>query len=481
MSDTFTNAGTNVRSKTKLATDFPLKPTGWPFSDPYDFIDGKRVDDQVPPHLHRVHDKLYDLEHFKHPGGALWLDLTKGTDITELFESHHLNYQGAISALAKYEVESSSPLPPRKSPLTFHKDGFYATFRQKVWVHFKKTAQLGPSPAAVIFADILVGCSAALTLMAGLYASTNMPMAVGITVLVGVLNGFFIGIGHNFLHQKTNFRRHYMDISGFSSAEFRMHHALSHHPYTNTLLDAEINSLLPLGVSFFPHKKSMWMKIKTAAALPFVMTLALPISQVSRFVAILFGTWRGEREDRLAQLTPFLQMALFSGGQIYQATTGLLLWLLMLSVTSTLFLWGTYLNGPHFNDECWHHTDTLDSTDWGILQIQTSVERSDLSSDDTMWSNLFSIVTFNMHHLHHLFPTIDATYLSQLNDLFEEHCHEHDVVFRKMDNASLARGFWRCVITAYEEPNDRTRNGIFPKLDPSVSLNKSQEESKKGN
>lgn len=288
-----------------------------------------------------------------------------------------------------------------------------------------------------------------------------MQGAVGITVLVGILNGFFIGIGHNFMHQKTNLRRYYMDISGFSCAEFRMHHALSHHPFTNTPLDAEINSLIPLGVSFFPKKKSIRDKVVAAVALPLLNTFGIPFKQVTRLFHILTGTWRGEREDRIAQLIPFLQMLLFMNFHAEQWRVGMLLWLIMLCATSSTFLWGNFLNGPHFNDECWHQKDTLDSTDWGILQIQTSVERSDLSAKNYLAANLFNIVTFNFHHLHHLFPTIDATYLSQLNPLFEEHCREHHVVFKTMDNGALARGLWKCIISSYEEPNDRTRNGIF--------------------
>lgn len=157
-SESSARAGTIVRDEPNLPADFPLKPTGWPYRDPYDFIDGKRVDDGVPPHLHRVHDKLYDLKNFDHPGGSLWLDLTKGTDITELFESHHLNYQKAVSVLAKYEVklDGSRTLPPRKSLLTFHEKGFYATLRNKVYDKFSKSAQLGPSSQAIVFADILV-------------------------------------------------------------------------------------------------------------------------------------------------------------------------------------------------------------------------------------------------------------------------------------------------------------------------------------
>lgn len=469
-------AGTNVRMLPNLTTDFPLTPSGFPYKDPYDFIDGKRIDDQVPAHQHRIHDKLYDLNKFEHPGGALWLDLTSGTDITELFETHHLNFHKAATVLAKYEVKCKTPLPPRKSLLTFHQNGFYATLRKKVWEKFSHTAQLGPSKSASIFADMLAALSGWLTYMAGSYITTSMEVAISITVIVGVLNGFFIGIGHNFMHQRTNLRRYYMDISGFSCAEFRMHHALSHHPYTNTSLDAEINSLLTVGVSFFPVKKSLTDKIKAAVALPLLITFGIPVKQISRMFRILLGTWRGEREDKLAQLIPVLQVVLFTHCCIDHFSTGLLLWLLMLSVTSSVFLWGNFLNGPHFNDECWHQKDTLDSTDWGILQVQTSVERSELSSKDTLSTNLLNIVTFNMHHLHHLFPTIDATYLSQLNQLFEEHCLEHSVVFNTMDNASLARGLWRCVISRYDTPNDRTRNGIYLQLSETNNMTEDAED-----
>jgi fatty acid desaturase len=215
-------------------------------------------------------------------------------------------------------------------------------------------------------------------------------------------------------------------------------------------------------VSFFPCEKTLLDKIKAGVVLPLVITFGIPLKQISRFCRIILGTWRGEREDKLAQLIPVMQLVMFANFSLMQGiTTGLMLWILMLTVTSSVFLWGNFLNGPHFNDECWHQKDTLDSTDWGILQVQTSVERSDLSSKDNLFANLFNIITFNFHHLHHLFPTIDATLLSQLNPLFEEHCLEHGVVFRTMDNASLARGLLRCIITAYETPNDRTRNGIM--------------------
>ena len=57
----------------------------------YGFLEGRRKDDGAEG-LWRIKNKLYDLESFvdSHPGGAEWLRLTKGTDITEAFEVRHL-------------------------------------------------------------------------------------------------------------------------------------------------------------------------------------------------------------------------------------------------------------------------------------------------------------------------------------------------------------------------------------------------------
>lgn len=58
------------------------------------FIDGRRRDDGAEG-LWRVRNGLYDLDKFMkiHPGGSEWLALTKGTDVTELFEVYkYFNY-----------------------------------------------------------------------------------------------------------------------------------------------------------------------------------------------------------------------------------------------------------------------------------------------------------------------------------------------------------------------------------------------------
>ena len=63
--------------------DFINSAEGW--------LTNKRKGDGIDPGLWRIHDKLYDLSCFakRHPGGAMWIESTMGTDITEAFEVSH--------------------------------------------------------------------------------------------------------------------------------------------------------------------------------------------------------------------------------------------------------------------------------------------------------------------------------------------------------------------------------------------------------
>lgn len=81
--------------------------------------------------LWRIHNKLYDLINFIqiHPGGADFLELTKGTDITELFETHHIRGKAEIllqNFFVRYAKES------RNCRFTFCDDGVYNTLKAKV-------------------------------------------------------------------------------------------------------------------------------------------------------------------------------------------------------------------------------------------------------------------------------------------------------------------------------------------------------------
>lgn len=81
----------------------------------------KRIDDNIGPKLWRIHDGLYDLTSFEHPGGAEWIQMTQGQDITEAFEAAHIRGNKAEALARKYFVRNTDK--PRNSEATFKENG----------------------------------------------------------------------------------------------------------------------------------------------------------------------------------------------------------------------------------------------------------------------------------------------------------------------------------------------------------------------
>lgn len=95
-----------------------------------DWLKAKQFDDNAEG-LWRINNKLYDFVNFieRHPGGADWLELTQGTDITELFETHHISSKPEMLLRNFYVKEAKEP---RNYKITFSEDGFYKTLKKKV-------------------------------------------------------------------------------------------------------------------------------------------------------------------------------------------------------------------------------------------------------------------------------------------------------------------------------------------------------------
>lgn len=65
--------------------------------------------------------------------------------------------------------------------------------------------------------------------------------------------------GHNFLHQRDNFRMKYFNILLINYRDFRVSHALSHHVYPNSLLDYELFMVEPFFVWRLTEQKT-WIQ-----------------------------------------------------------------------------------------------------------------------------------------------------------------------------------------------------------------------------
>lgn len=82
------------------------------------------------------------------------------------------------------------------------------------------------------------------------------------SIVMAFLCGLFItwtGIcGHNYLHQRDNYRMIYFNVIFMSYRDWRISHALSHHLYPNSLLDIELSMFEPF-LNYLPHSKN-WIQ-----------------------------------------------------------------------------------------------------------------------------------------------------------------------------------------------------------------------------
>lgn len=207
----------------------------------------------------RVHDDYYDLSEFKHPGGQDWLDFTRGNDVTELFESCHPNMDMVRPILKKYLVGPAKE-PRNSGAFTFKSDGFYMTFRKRAW-EILRAAGTGPTLQMLFIHDSMLSLFLLFTL------ATMNPYCSDIAwVAAAAAAGFMlqcvITSAHNFFHKRANWRMYSFDLCPYSSYEWRISHAYSHHTFPNTAYDLETTLFEPF-ILHYPRAKSALRKLFT--------------------------------------------------------------------------------------------------------------------------------------------------------------------------------------------------------------------------
>lgn len=194
----------------------------------YSWLDGKRLDDDAEG-LWRIHNGLYDLSSFisNHPGGPEWLVLTKGTDITEAFESHHITPK-ANQFLPKFYVRNASQ--PRNYLLTFNDDGFYKTLKRRVALKIPEL-NLRPVMFSNLYCDVILFATFTTSICAARWNNFYLGALAAIFLMWTTV------ISHNFLHMANNFRMYTMNLSLMSWRDWRVFHCLSHHMLPNSFHD----------------------------------------------------------------------------------------------------------------------------------------------------------------------------------------------------------------------------------------------------
>ncbi|XP_011883430.1 PREDICTED: cytochrome b5-related protein-like [Vollenhovia emeryi] len=397
-----------------------LSNTAWGFLEARRKIDGAEG-------LWRIKNKLYDLETFakSHPGGSEWIRLTKGTDITELFESHHITDK-ADRLLPNFYVREATK--PRSVPLTFSPDGFYHTFKRRAVEALKNVDFHKPSTTTKLITDSLAVATFALSLTAALVHSYV------IIVLASVFLTWTSIAAHNFFHMRDSFRMYYFDLSMLSSKSWRITHVMSHHMYTNTIWDYEIYAVEPF-LQWIPRKDKPYLAGMISRIISPIVWMLLFITEGLKRYYLIFKEYHGvfEFRDVVPLLLP-LSMC-FVAPKILVA---LKLWLIMILISSALFgLVG--FNAAHHHPDIFHDGDTYrNDLDWGLFEVDTVRDREVI--DDSIF---LALTNFGSHTLHHLLPSVDHYYLQLCVPAFLQTCEEFRVSSDKWTQWELIKGQFR--------------------------------------
>ncbi|XP_011307350.1 cytochrome b5-related protein isoform X3 [Fopius arisanus] len=411
-----------LKSSIPGLVEFPARFNKIPTGEGW--VEGRRGVDGAEG-LWRVNDGLYDLTNFveTHPGGSEWLTITKGTDITELFESHHLTDK-AEKLLPKFYIRDA--VKPRAVPLTFDKNGFYKKFKERSMNALKNIDFHRPSLKSNLLADSLAITTLFLCVIT---ATTQSRLAL---IIAGTSMTLATITGHNYFHMRDNFRMYYWDISLMSSREWRITHAMSHHMYPNTIWDYEILTFEPY-FQYLPKiaapisRKFSWLYS------PLVYLLAFYSQGIKRYIHILLVRKKLEFRDVVPFIIPTV-MFLATGDlqQIFKQ------WILIIGVASFVFhVIG--LNAAHHHPDIFHDGDNpRNDLDWGLLEMDAVRDREIV--DD---SYFLTLTQFGLHSLHHLMPTVDHAYLHLCLPALEDTCREFGIGTRRFTPLELIKGQFR--------------------------------------
>jgi hypothetical protein len=261
---------------------------------PYDWLDLKKQSDGIEGNLWRIYDELYDLSDFDHPGGDAFLEITRGTDITELVESSHLDADKVRALLPKYRVGLAAQ--PRNCNFTFHEDGFYCTLRRRVFEYMKEMGDKcwqrrkywGSS--ACCHDALLLAFLATLTAAMVRDGSSADASTCVLLCVAGALLAMLAISAHNFFHQRDSWRMRSFDLTGLSSHDWRVSHVYSHHCYPNSFFDYEASSFVSV-LSFYPqlHKRGVLARLRAVLALGAASPAVLPLTVRTRTAAHCSG------------------------------------------------------------------------------------------------------------------------------------------------------------------------------------------------
>ena len=214
------------------------------------------------------------------------------------------------------------------------------------------------------------------------------------------------------------------DLTGYSSYEWRISHAISHHTFPNTMIDYEVSMIEPFLMTFDENKlqKNWIQKNLVVFYFPALFFFPVVVDSLKRIFNLL------------TKKTSFLKTNLFVYFEVFlfcysMGWKGLYLFFVIKAISS----WFISLSlQSHHNFYAWNEGEKIPpclskTRDWGIFQVVSSADHS------LNWHFIPALLVFGLlhdHALHHLFPTLDHSRIPMLRKELEETCKEFDVPYK---------------------------------------------------
>ena len=356
----------------------------------------------IPNNCIGIHGKIYNIDNFNHPGGNTFIEINKGCDVTTLFETHHINYKFANSALNKLTIVGSYD---QKINYDFSR---YYDLRKKIYSKFytKKSRLMTTISKYSLLVYITLGLFLHYKLLEYNFSNiqTSLTSFLGLCLLSSFVNSILGGFGHNGVHKLLHSSL-LLDWNGLSSLEWLLEHVHSHHMYTNTIYDHDSISMQPF-LNWIPSNTNSIFSINGKHIIFLIAELVVAVQGnfIHKFRwRILFNS----KYPQWLRLAPFVFILRIFSHLLFQGILfGLINVTICLAMAGYYFAYLAHLNHVNFNNK---NHDILDKIDFINHQINNT-------NDIKINENLSSIfLNLNKQKMHHLFPTIDH---SQLNKLY---------------------------------------------------------------
>lgn len=388
-----------------------------------------------------IHGRYYDLEPFlaEHPGGRRFLEQTRGTDCTALFESTHLHDRVPRAMLARFHVGDDPAWAQRYSWLP---DGFYATVKRRVREHMVADAKARGIEAAGA-RQVHHGTPAFVARLLALWAVWG---ALGVGAIAfgwwwcAVPWGLFAfalgGYGHEAMHAGV-FRSVAanralalltLDLQGLSSFVFTATHGI-HHADTNVAgVDPDIEVHYPL-VRERPEQAVRWFHRLQPVYAWILYAITLPVLWTVDVVAVVTGVWFGPygriRRPSAREAVLFAAFKVVSLSVFYVLPFLLHPWPLALAIVA-LMMGGAGLAVSttfalnHQNERAMGlDRSASGDLDWGARQVWTT---ADFHHGHWLPTTFFGGLGYQLEH--HLFPTISYSRLPAIAPIVRATCAE---------------------------------------------------------